>query len=63
MPPQALTSEANTNGVDERGNTNPLGLPYLPNGGRMGQLLPARSAAEKKNMLKGGKDGLMAVCV
>jgi hypothetical protein len=29
----------------------------------MGQLLPARSAAEKKNMLKGGKEGLMAVCL
>ena len=68
--PQAAAAPAATDvpatpaGIDERGNTNPLGIPYLPNGGRMGQLLPARSAAEQKNMLKGGKDGLMAVrCV
>ena len=46
--------------LDAFGNVNPLGLPYLPNGGRMGQLLGARTAAEKKNMLKGGKEGLMA---
>jgi hypothetical protein len=28
----------------------------------MGQLLGARTAAEKKNMLKGGKEGLMEGC-
>ena len=49
----AGAAAADTMKLDARGNVNPLGLPYLPNGGRMGQLLGPRTDADKKNMMKG----------